>query len=246
MEKQILFQSLISIFFISLVSLTGITILILKDKKLQKNLQIYLISFAAGAMLSTVFFKMFPESLETLKSTVLVGKLIILGIILSFILEKIICWRHCHLPITKNHKHRFAYINIIGDLFHNFLDGIAIASAYSVNSQLGIITTLAVISHEIPQEIGDFGVLIYSGFSYKKAAIYNFLTALSAFLGGLIVIFFQKSVFNFKVFIPVIMGNFLYLATTDLIPELHKETRIKKSLLQLLFLLLGVFVIYKM
>ncbi len=237
------FYALLSIGLVSAISLVGIITLIIKNKTIQKNLQIYLISFAAGAMLSTVFLHMIPESIEKINDLKTIGFLILLGIILSFILEKIICWRHCHLPITKTHKHHFAYLNIFGDFFHNFLDGIGIMAAFKLNFTLGLSTSLSVILHEIPQEIGDFGVLVYSGFSYKKALIYNLLTALSAFLGAFYVLTFPNLI-PIHFFIPIIAGNFIYLSTADLIPELHKETELKKSLLQLLFFLLGVGLIW--
>lgn len=234
--------SFIAIFFVSIISLVGILGLFFRNKNVQKNLQIYLISFAAGAMLSTVFTHIIPESLEEIGNLQKIGILIIFGIVFSFILEKIIHWRHCHLPITKTHKHHFAYINILGDFIHNLLDGIAIMASFKINFGLGLTTAFSVIAHEIPQEIGDFGVLVYSGFSYKKALLYNFLTALASFLGAFYVLLFPDLI-PIQYFLPIVAGNFIYLSTADLIPELHKEIEIKKSLLQLLFFIIGIGVI---
>ncbi len=234
---------IISLSAISLISLVGGLIIFLKNKAFKKNLQIYLISFSAGTLLSVSFIHLFPEATEKIPNHSLIGILVITGILLSFILEKIICWRHCHLPIDKNHTHKFAYINIFGDLLHNFIDGISIIAAYQTNPLTGLSTTLAVASHEIPQEIADFGILLYSGFSYKKALLYNFLTSLSAFAGAGVGLVFS-SLLHVEYLLPIVIGNFIYIATADLIPELHKEQSFKTSTLQLFFFLTGAIIIY--
>ncbi len=232
--------ALFSLLIVSLISLIGIASLTFKKNK--KKILIYLISFSAGALLSTSFFNLLPEALEKIQDINTIALLILIGIIISFVIEKVICWRHCHLPIEKNHTHKFAYLNIFGDLLHNFLDGISIMVAYNLSIKTGISTTTAVIFHEIPQEIGDFGILLYSGFSVKKALLYNFLTALSSFAGAGLVLLLSN-VITAKYLIPIIIGNFIYIATADLIPELHKETNPKQSLLQLFFFILGAIVV---
>jgi len=166
---------------------------------------------------------------------------VISGVVISFIIEKFIHFRHCHMPITAHHKHPFAWMNLFGDSIHNFIDGLIIGASYLISIPVGIATTIAVILHEIPQEIGDFGVLVHGGFSVRKAVLLNFLTALTAMLGTVAILVFGDISENLSLFlIPFAAGNFIYIASTDLIPELHKETTIYKSTIQLICFILGV------
>ncbi len=145
------------------------------------------------------------------------------------------------MPITAEHKHPFAWMNLFGDSVHNLIDGLIIGAAYLVSIPVGIATTIAVILHEIPQEIGDFGVLLHGGFTKEKAILLNFATALAAVLGTIAVLIFGTYAANSVSFlVPFAAGNFIYIASTDLIPELHKETAVKKSILQLIWFVLGV------
>jgi zinc and cadmium transporter len=168
-----------------------------------------------------------------------------LGIIASFIAEKFLQWRHCHIPTSKEHPHSFAYMNLFGDAVHNFIDGLIIGGSYLASVPLGIATTLAVVFHEIPQEIGDFGVLIYGGFSKSKAIFFNFATALTAIFGTIVALslgFLMQGSAAFLV--PFAAGNFIYIAGSDLIPELHKEEpKPLKSALQLTAFVLGVLIL---
>ena len=232
---ETLFYSLISVLFVSLISLVGILFLAIKAEKL-KTILIYLVSFSAGALFGDAFIHLLPEVAET-GVTLTVSFSILGGILLFFILEKIIHWQHCHLPITAHHVHPFAYMNLVGDSLHNFIDGVIIAASYMLSIPAGIATTLAVLFHEIPQEAGDFGVLLHGGFSKTKALFMNFLTALTAFLG--VIFAFLLGIDN-SILISVAIGGFLYIAGSDLIPELHKETRLSKSLVQLLFFVIGI------
>ncbi len=235
---------MVSVFIVSLISLAGIFTLAINDKLLRQML-IYFVGFSAGALFGDVFIHLLPEAAEEFGFSLNLSIGILVGITISFIIEKIICWRHCHLPITKKHIHRFAYMNLFGDLFHNFLDGLTIAVSYLVNIQVGVATTVAVILHEIPQEIGDFGVLLHGGFSKNKALVYNFLTATIAIIGtiiGLSLNFYVENISQFLV--PFAAGNFIYIAGSDLIPELHKEVSFKKGLVQLLFFLAGTAVMF--
>lgn len=167
------------------------------------------------------------------------------GIIIFFTLEKIVCWRHCHIPTSDDHPHPIGIMNLIGDAMHNFLDGIIIVGSFMVNIPLGIATTIAVIAHEIPQEIADFGVLIHAGYSRKKALLANFLISLTAFLGALFAITMQNHIENFSnIIIPITAGSFIYIATADLIPELKKDRDILKSFGQLLGILIGIGIMY--
>jgi len=232
-----IYSALISILVVSIVSFVGIFTFLIKENLL-KRIIIYLISFSIGTMLGASFLHLIPESGTDNLIYVLVGFLF------SFILEKFIKWRHCHNPEHFYKEiHPFAYINLIGDMIHNFIDGIIIAASYVVSIPLGISTTIAVIMHEIPQEIGDFAVLIHGGFTRSKAFFLNFLTALSAFLGAIMVFAVGKENINFiPFFIAFAAGNFIYIASSDLIPELHKEEGLKNSLMQLAFIVFGIMI----
>ena len=161
-----------------------------------------------------------------------------LGLLIFFVLEKFL-WRHCH-EREKCPVHPFAYLNLIGDGIHNFIDGIIIAASFMSNQSLGFVVTLAVVAHEIPQEIGDFSILIYGGFSKTKALIYNFLTALIAMTGGLFTFFGAEILPQTLYLLAFAAGGFIYIAATDLIPELHRERKTYNSFLQFLSLLAGL------
>lgn len=234
--------TLTSVIIVSLLSLIGIITISIKLEKLRKIL-FFLVSFAAGALLGDVFIHLIPEIVEEAGFGLNVSLYLLLGMLIFFILEKFIHWRHCHIPTSKQHPHPFAIINLVGDGFHNLIDGMIIAGSYLASVPLGIATTLAVVFHEIPQEIGDFGVLIHGGFTRAKALFYNFLSALTAIIGAIIVLIVGARIENIIIFlVPFTAGGFLYIAGSDLIPELHKEIGAKKSLLQLFGLVLGVLV----
>ena len=147
------------------------------------------------------------------------------------------------MPITKTHVHPFAYMNLIGDSLHNFIDGLIVAGSYLISIPAGIATTIAVIFHEIPQEIGDFGVLVHGGFSKGRAIFLNFITALTAILGAVFALVLSNYISNIEGYlISLAIGGFLYIAGSDLIPELHKETKISVSLIQILTFVLGIIV----
>jgi len=149
------------------------------------------------------------------------------------------------MPVNKAHIHHFAYMNLFGDSIHNFIDGLIIGTAYLISIPVGIATTLAVIFHEIPQEIGDFGVLIHAGIKRKKALIYNFLTATTAILGALIALLLSSKINGITTLLSAFAaGSFIYIAGSDLIPELHKETELKKSALQIFTFILGIAIMY--
>ncbi|MBI4159470.1 ZIP family metal transporter [Candidatus Woesearchaeota archaeon] len=232
--------ALASVLLTSLISLIGILTLSIKVSNLKKIL-IYMISFSAGALFGDAFIHLLPEAVESSGFTLKISLSILSGIVFSFITEKIIQWRHCHMPNTKEHIHSFAYMNLIGDGIHNFIDGLIIGASYLVSIPIGIATTIAVILHEIPQEIGDFGVLLHGGFSKAKALSFNFFTALTAVLGAIISLILSSYVKGLTVFlIPFAAGSFIYIAGSDLIPELHKEVNMKKTLTQLILFLIGI------
>jgi zinc and cadmium transporter len=232
--------TLISVFIVSLISLVGVFALSLDHKKLYKNL-IYIVSLSAGTLMGDAFIHLIPEAYENSESSVSVSLYILFGILVFFVLEKVIHWRHCHEEPCEKHPHPFSYVILMGDSLHNFIDGVVIGASYLVSIPVGIATTVAVIFHEIPQEIGDFASLIYGGFSRKKALILNFLTALTAVAGALLVLLFNLKTGGLENFlVPFAAGGFIYIAGTDLIPELHKHNEAKKGILQVVAFLVGI------
>jgi zinc and cadmium transporter len=229
---------LVSTFLVSLISLIGIFTILLKEKQLHRIL-FYLIGFSAGALIGGAFLHILPESLEE-NSSAFVFPWLIGGIVLFFFMERYLFWRHCHEE-GKCQVHGFTYLNLIGDGFHNFLDGMMIAASFMVSIQVGVATTLAVIFHEIPQELGDFGVLIYGGFSKSRALFFNFISALAAMVGALVGYFIAGAASGFSsIILPLTAGGFIYIATSDLIPELHKESDLRRSTLAFIAFLCGI------
>ncbi|MCK4777462.1 MAG: ZIP family metal transporter [Actinomycetia bacterium] len=234
---MVLIWILASTIIISLISLIGILTLFFKEEFLN-NILLILVGFSAGALLGGAFFHLLPESLESVRDIEAFIYLII-GFLTFFSLERFLHWRHCH--DGKCDVHVFTYLNLIGDTVHNFIDGLIIAASFLISFKLGIITTLAVILHEIPQEFGDFGVLVYGGFSKMKALLFNFYTALSCVLGGLIGYFIINAFYSVSLFLlPFTAGGFIYIASADLIPEIHKEEDLKKSAFSTAFFILGI------
>jgi len=228
---------LVSVTTVSLISLTGIIFIGLKES-LIKQLLMVLVGFSSGTLLGSAFLDLLPEAIEVAANTITPFYYVILGIVAFFAMEKFLHWRHCHeeeCPV-----HMFAYLNLIGDGIHNFIDGMIIAATFLVSFDLGFATTLAVIFHEIPQEIGDFGVLIYGGFSKKKALTYNFMSALTAILGAITTYFLAYLQSIEILLVPFAAGGFIYIAATDLMPELHKKSQIKVSIIQFITILLGI------
>jgi len=234
---MVLIWILISTFVVTLISLIGIFTLSLKRKLLDKIL-FCLIGFSAGALIGSAFLHILPEVLEKTKAEVTFSWLI-LGIVLFFLLERYFYWRHCHEGVCD--VHAFTYLNLIGDGLHNFIDGMVIATSFVISLKLGIVTTLAVIFHEIPQELGDFGVLLYGGFTRQKALFYNFISALTAMVGAIVGYFLAGIAGGFSNFVlPLTAGGFIYIATSDLIPEIHKESNRRRSTAAFIAFLCGI------
>ncbi len=236
-----LIYALIATFIISLISLIGVFTLAIKKTVLEKIL-FFFISFSAGSLMGGAFFHLIPESLENnLPSTIFQST--ILGFIIFFILEKILHWHHCQNQHCTEHKALLGFQNLFGDALHNFIDGLVIMAAFSISPSLGIVTTFSVALHEIPQEISDFGVLLYSGFSKQKAILYNLLSAFFAIFGALIgYLLILKTEQITQWLIPITAGGFIYIAASDLIPELNKEKDFFKSLLSLIFFILALLI----
>ncbi|KKL76042.1 hypothetical protein LCGC14_2048850 [marine sediment metagenome] len=245
----------------------------LKERTLDKILFI-LVAFATGTILATALFDLIPESIHHLEelnlggaglSLSLVFFFIIIGFVIFFVIERFIYWFHghaheeeenklvCYTNITKGidmpvdrgtNIKSFALLNLIGDGLHNFLDGIIIMVAFSSGARNGVIITIAVIFHEFPQEIGDFGILLYGGFTKKKALFFNFSSALVALLGGVLAFFLSDAVESFNLFFLAFSGGgFLYIACTELMPEMIKEKNLTKSISQALIFVSGIILI---
>jgi zinc and cadmium transporter len=228
-------------FLVSLISFVGVLCLAIKENILNKILLI-LIGLSAGALMGGAFLHLLPEAVEN--STGLnVYLFVLIGFILFFLIEKVLHWRHCHKGECD--VHTFQYMNLVGDSIHNFIDGMIMAASFVVSIPLGITTTIAISTHEIPQEIGDFGVLLYGGFSKKKAILLNFVVALTAVMGGIVGYFVSSLIDNIVLFIlPFAAGGFLYIAATDLVPEIRKELDMKKYMVTLLVFICGILIMW--
>jgi zinc and cadmium transporter len=236
--------SLLSVVIVSLISLIGIFTFSISETKLKKAL-IYLVSLSAGTLLGDAFIHLIPEAYRKNAGSNFISLFVLSGILAFFVLEKFIHWRHCHELPSEHHPHPFSYVILIGDSAHNFVDGMIIAASFLASVPIGIATTMAVILHEIPHEIGNFGSLIYGGFSRGRALLFNFLSALAAIIGALAVLvinFDIAKVSNFLV--PFAAGGFIYIASVDLIPELHKSTGNSRSSWQLLLFLIGMGIMF--
>lgn len=207
-----------------------------------------LISYAIGALLGAAFLEIIPHALEhgdphQLASTIL------FGILAFFVLEKLVLWRHCHHDhceahnaLEPNHDHgRSGLLILIGDTFHNFVDGILIAAAFLQSTELGIVTALAIIAHEIPQEVGDYLILLHSGYSKTRALVFNLLSSLATLVGAMLAYFALSQLTEW---IPTLLGlgaaSMIYVAVADLIPGLHKRTELRATIQQVLLIGLGV------
>ncbi|MBC8215195.1 MAG: ZIP family metal transporter [Candidatus Marinimicrobia bacterium] len=233
-----------SIFIISLLSLTGAFTLSLSRDKLSKILQ-YLVSFAVGSLFGGAFVHLLPEIFTSTDSIAFSSIHILVGIILFFVLEKFVRWRHCHDVDCQEHSAHLVPMNLIGDAMHNLIDGLIIGASFLVSIPMGIATSIAVAMHELPQEIGDFGVLIHGGLTVKRALMFNFLISLTSFLGAAISLVIGEYTHGFiNALLPITAGGFIYIAGSDLIPELHHHTHLRKSAGQLTFIVLGVIIMY--
>ena len=261
--------ALLSVLLISLVSLAGVFTLSLGTARLERVIFL-LVAFAVGAMLGGALLHLIPESYETLGGGPQTGALVLTGVLAFFVLEKFLHWRHQHgapeaIEGATGHVHGadghglaghshgghshgsgeapFALVNLVGTVAHNAIDGAIVAAAYLVSIQTGIVTTLAVMLHEIPQEIGNFGVLVYGGYPPRKALLYNFGAGMAGVLAAVLVLVIGPQVQGLADWLlPITAGAFLYIAGSDLIPELNRRHSYPahKAVSQLLMMLLGV------
>jgi zinc and cadmium transporter len=223
-----------------LISLLGVFSLSLKEEVLKKYINFF-ISLAIGALLGDAFIHIIPEAFESNMGFNTVSLLVIGGILFFFIIEKFIHWHHHGEDKENEHIHPVGKLVLFTDGFHNFIDGAIIGASFLISIPVGIATTVAVILHEIPQEIGDFAVLIHSGYKTKRALWLNFVSALAAILGLVVFFIFGNIIPNIAIWVvPIAAGGFIYIAIADLIPELHKTKNIKHSVIQLLIILIGI------
>lgn len=232
----------LSLIVISAASLIGVITLRWSSTKMQ-SVNFWLISLAAGSLIGDSFFHLLPEA--TLTDSLTPWLYLTAGLLAFFILEKIVHWRHCHVPTSSQHPHPLGSMNIVGDALHNFIDGLVLANAFLVSPALGLTTAMAIFIHEIPQEISDFGVLLHAGYSRLQAIRLNFWTSLSAVLGALIAILFQAN-WSTNNLLAFTAGGFIYIATADLLPEMQKETTTRKSIQQLVWLSIGLIIMLLM
>lgn len=233
---MVLLEILAATIFVSLLSLVGIIFVV--RKSVDKFLSL-MVSFAAGALLAVAFLDLLPEALELNPGAL---SFALVGIIAFFVLEKILFWHHHH---SKIHFHPLTTLNLVADGIHNFLDGTIIAAAFIQNFELGLTTTIAVAAHEIPQEFGDYSVLIFGGMTHAKALFYNLLSALTSIAGALVMFYFSATVPWLSSFmLPFAAGGLIYIAGTDLIPELKKEANLKKSFTEFVSFLAGIGLIW--
>jgi zinc and cadmium transporter len=220
---------------ISLLSLVGLFTLSLKPKFLKK-IVVFLVALSAGTLMGATFLHLLPEAIHELGAQSAMT-LTMVAFVVFLLVEKLFHWQHCHKENCK--VHTFGYMNLIGDGIHNFIDGLVIGAAFVVDIRLGWITTIAVASHELPQEIGDFGVLLHAGFSRGRALFYNLLSALTAVLGAVMAISLSGISHELSMMLlPFAAGSFLYISASDLLPELRKEKIGNR--------LLGTFIVFVM
>lgn len=224
------------------VALAGL-MLTLNNQKLE-TLSTYLMYLAGGTLLGAAFLGMIPKAI-TLSEPKQILQTIMFGILFFFILEKIILWRSCHNKNCERHINAAAPIILIGDAFHNAIDGVVIAASFLTSTELGIFVTLSVVLHEIPQELGDFGILIKSGLSRRKAFLYNVLSGATAIFFGVAAFYTLDTI---RSLIPYALAfsasSFLYIALADLIPEMHRKTSFKASISQVVLIFLGILIIF--
>lgn len=254
---MIILYTLASVAVVSAVSLVGIGALMLQKNALQRALFV-LIAIAAGALFGDALIHLIPEALESGLPAAHVSLAVLAGIMAFFILEKFLRWKHTHEldnHLYSNaphdeigagaHVHPVGHLILVSDALHNAIDGVVIAVAYLVSVPTGIATTIAVILHEIPQEISDFGLLLHAGYSHRRAIALNFVSALFAVLGAAAVFAFGSTLENaLPLLAAFAAGNFLYIAGTDLVPEIHKTSSPKRSVIQLVSLCAGVAIMF--
>ncbi len=234
------FLAIASVTLVSLLSLIGFAFISLNEEKLRRIIFV-MVSLAVGALFGDAFIHLLPESFERSQSTVKTSLYVLAGMLGFFVLEKFLLWKHQHVLDSASHVHPVGYMNLGADAIHNLIDGMIIGVAYLVSVPVGVATTIAVVCHEIPHELGNFFVLLHAGFQARRALLFNFVSAIFAIVGCVVSLLIGSHVETFsQALIPLAAGGFIYIAGTDLVPELHKESNPVKSLVQLLAMGTGV------
>ena len=232
-----LFWIIFGTFLMSLISFVGLATNFLNEKLLRKII-FPLVAVSAGSLLAGAFMHMIPEAIAEGGNLDLIFIWVMIGFSLFFLLEQFIHWHHCH-KMPSEHKHPVTYLILFADGFHNFIDGLAIGGAFMVDFRLGWITLFASAAHEIPQELGDYGLLVHGGWKAKQALLFNFFSGLTAVLGG-VTAYFLAAKINIVYLLPFAAGNFIYIACSDLIPEIKVNENMKRNLLHFSFFILGI------
>ena len=237
-----------------LLSVLAAALFLVLSESLRNHVLPHLVSFATGTLLGAAFLGLLPHALGAVAGTDvhIIPMTVLLGLLGFFLLEKMVLWRHCHAdhcevhaPDQKSREHSTGAMILVGDGLHNFLDGILIAAAFLTDIHLGVVTSVAVAAHEIPQEVGDFAVLLHSGFSRKRAFLYNILTSLATVVGGVLAWFALQSVEAILPFVLAIAASsFIYIAVADLIPTLHQRVEGSATLQQIVLIVAGILLIY--
>lgn len=226
---------------ITLCVWVAVFFIFLKKESLNK-IVMFLVALSAGALMGGAFLHLLPEAFEFLEVDQVFG-IFLVSFIGFFFIEKVFHWQHCHKENCSIHT--FGYMNLVGDSLHNFIDGLVIASTFIIDFKLGLATTLAVALHEIPQEVGDYGVLIYAGFKNKTALLINYAVALTVVIGGIFGYLVSAYLTNFLPYLlPLAAGGFVYIAASDLMPEIRKETKLSKSILSFLIFVGGIILMF--
>jgi zinc and cadmium transporter len=237
-----------------LLSVLAAALFLVLSESLRNHLLPHLVSFATGTLLGAALLGLLPHALAGVAgdNTHVIPLAVLLGLLGFFLLEKLVLWRHCHedhcevhVPGSNGHKHSTGTMILFGDGLHNFLDGILIASAFLTDIHVGIVTSLAVAAHEIPQEVGDFAVLLHSGFSRGKAFFYNVLSSLTTVIGGVLAwLALQEMTAALPYMLAIAASSFIYIAVADLIPTLHQRAEGKATVQQIVLIATGVLLIY--
>lgn len=238
---QALFFTISVSLVISLMSLVG-SLIVLSTAHSYKNILLHIVSLAAGTLIGNAFLHLIPESAESLPvETVTLTALV--AFIIFLLIEKVLQWHHHHE--YEHDEHTFGYMSLFGDLVHNFLDGLILLASFQHSISLGLATSVAIVLHEIPQEIGDFGVLIHSGFSKSKAIFSNLVVSFSALLGAFLGFFWMEHTSNLTPYITAFAaGGFLYTGAADLLPEIKQKAKNSNSLVTFLMFVLGIVFIF--
>jgi zinc and cadmium transporter len=224
----------------SLIAWIGLLTLFLNEETVDR-IALPLVAFAAGSLIGGAFLHLLPESIADYGLDIQLFIWLVAGFLLFFILEQFLQWRHCHLAGADDHG-AVTYLVLLADGLHNFIGGLAIAGSFLASVPIGIVTWFAAAAHEIPQELGDFGILVHGGWDKRKALVFNFVSALTVVAGGLFA-FFASSSINITFLLPFAAGNFIYIAAADLIPEVKHAESLRGRIGYTIALLLGVLII---